>query len=154
MSSLTFNSSLITIIDGATTTSGVEGALADLLFEQGFVKDSYKPALLEREKHYPTGLDMQGINVAVPHCDVEHVNKGAICVGVLKTPVAWHRMEDASKTTDVSLVVMLALTDPASHLGMLRKVMALVQDQDLMHKVIGCSTPEEVYALIGDRLAA
>lgn len=153
MSALTFNESLITIIDNAQTSADVETQMADMLCEQGYVKDTYRSALLEREKNFPTGLDVQGINAAIPHCDVQYVNEGALCVGILKTPVTWHRMEDAAATTEVGIVVMLALTDPTSHLTVLRSVIKLIQDQELIARVVACSTAVDAYELLKDRFA-
>ena len=89
----------------------------------------------------------------MPHCDVEHVVSGAICVGVLKSPVAWGRMDAPEETCEVSLVVMLALNEAHAHLEMLQKVVGLIQDQDLMGRIVASSTPAEAYELIGARLA-
>lgn len=152
MSQLTFDESLVLFIDQAQDPAEVESAMADLLCSKGYVKESYKPALIAREKNFPTGLDVQGLNAAIPHCDVEHVNEGALCVGVLKTPVPWHRMEDAGATTEVSIVVMLALTDPSSHLAMLRKVIGVIQNQKLITKVVSSTDKSEVFELLKGEL--
>ena len=37
-----------------------------LLFEKGYVRESYTEALLKREEIYPTGLNLQTISIAMP----------------------------------------------------------------------------------------
>ncbi|WP_368285697.1 PTS sugar transporter subunit IIA [Enorma massiliensis] len=153
MSALHFDESLVRIFDeDALDTYAVEEELAGALYAGGWVKETYATALHEREEAFPTALDAQGINVAIPHCETEHVNQGAIAVGVLKHPVAWRRMDDSSQTCDVSLVVMLALVEAHAHLEMLQKVIAIVQDQEFVGMVIAQDEPQEVYRLLSDRL--
>lgn len=154
MPALQFDATLIKILDAeGLDTASVESALATTLFDHGFVKDSYAGALAVREKVFPTALEVPGgLSVAVPHCDVEHVNKGALCVGILKHPVTWKRMDDAAQTCPVSLVVMLALDEAHAHLEMLQKVIGLIQDQELVKRVIACNTADEAYGLLKGQL--
>ncbi len=154
MAQLHFDEHLIKVFDGeGLDTYAIEEALAGILHEGGYVKESYASALHEREKVFPTALDVGGINVAIPHCDTEHVNRGALCVGVLKHPVTWRRMDDGSKTCEVSLVVMLALDEAHAHLEMLQKVIGLIQDQELVAAIIACDDQKKIYDLCKDKLA-
>lgn len=153
MSALYFDESLVRIFnENALDTYSVEEELAGALCAGGWVKETYANALHEREEAFPTALDARGINVAIPHCETEHVNQGAVAVGVLKHPVSWRRMDDSSQTCDVSLVVMLALVEAHAHLEMLQKVIAIVQDQEFVGTVIAQDEPQEVYRLLSDRL--
>lgn len=153
MSALHFDESLVRIFnENALDTYSVEEELAGALCAGGWVKETYANAMHEREEAFPTALDAQGINVAIPHCETEHVNQGAVAVGVLKHPVSWRRMDDSSQTCDVSLVVMLALVEAHAHLEMLQKVIAIVQDQEFVGTVIAQDEPQEVYRLLSDRL--
>lgn len=154
MADLIFDGSLIVRFDeDGLTTSDVESKLADVLFGHGYVKDTYKQAILDREVDCPTALDVSGLNVAMPHCDVAHVNEGAICMGVLKRPVDWHRMDDPEATCPVSLVVMLALNEAHAHLEMLQKVIALIQDQELVRRIIDAEDVEAVFELAKSSLS-
>ena len=62
-------------------------------------------------------------------------------------------MEDKTQTCDVRLVAMLALTDPKDHLATLRKVMNLVQDQQLAEHIVKSDDPAEIYGLVAEKLA-
>lgn len=147
-----FDESLVAFIDGAETPADVESKLAQVLLDHGYVKDSFAPALLSREEEYPTALELGTHNVAIPHTEAEHTIEGSICVGVLRNAVNWRRMDDSDESCDVELVVMLALSDPHGHLEMLQKVIAFVQDQELVEKVLAAKTAEEVVSLAGPHL--
>lgn len=148
MADLSFDSSLVVRIEEeGLTCEDVERRLAAVLEEQGYVKDTYAQAIVDREANFPTALDMSGLNVAIPHCDVANVNKAAMCMGVLAHPVDWYKMDEPEETCKVSVVCMLALTEAHAHLEMLQKVIGFVQDQELVGKVIAATDPEEIYSL-------
>lgn len=153
MADLAFNSNLVTLIEEeGLTCEQVERRIAGILTEQGYAKDTYAQAIVDREANFPTALDMSGLNVAIPHCDVANVNKAAFCMAVLKNPVDWHKMDEPEETCKVSVVVMLALTEAHAHLEMLQKVIAFVQDQELVAKVIASETPEQAFELVKPHL--
>ena len=157
MAGLHFDESLVVMLDDADLdTYGVEDRLCDILYEGGWVKPSFRGALHEREMAFPTDLDAVSFgarfNVAVPHCDPEHVQHGAVCVGILREPVKWRCMDDASKSCDVSLVAMLALDEAHGHLEMLQKVMGLVQDDASMAEILGAGDIHAAYELLKSKL--
>lgn len=43
--------------------------LGGLLVSEGYCKSSYVQALTEREKDFPTGINMGNIGIAIPHTD-------------------------------------------------------------------------------------
>lgn len=47
---------------------------------------------------------------------------------------------------------MLALTEPHAHLEMLQKVIGLVQNQELVAKVVASDSIDEVFELVHDQL--
>lgn len=151
MAGLFFNESLVTVIDNPIDTTQVESTMANIMFNVGAVKDTYAAAIVAREKDFPTALEVGEINVAIPHCDTEHVNKDAVCVGLLKKPVPWRRMDNVEMTTDVRLVFMLALSQPHAHLQMIQKVIGIIQDQDLARQLTECGSTE-AFELLKNRL--
>ena len=42
------------------------------------VKESWLNAMRKREAEYPTGIELEGYSIAIPHCDSEHANQPAI----------------------------------------------------------------------------
>ena len=61
--------------------------LAGHLLQAGYVKDTYLDAVLQREKEYPTGLDLGDYCIAMPHTFAAHVNEPALAIAKLASPV-------------------------------------------------------------------
>ena len=133
---IAFDQSLILKIENAKTNTEVLTQMCEHLCGKGIVKDTYCEAILEREKNFPTGLNTHGINVAIPHADVSHVNKASLCVAVLNPTVDFHAMDEPEDAVAVSLVIMLVLTEPHGHLEMLQKIVGLIQNQEDVKKII------------------
>ena len=74
------------------SNSEAESFIADKLFEQGYVKQGYKDALLEREKQFPTGLPSSAPAIAIPHANADLVNKTTLAVVTLNKPVTFKNM--------------------------------------------------------------
>ena len=79
----------------AESSGEVFERLGKTLIKEGYCKDSYIDALKAREKDFPTGVNMAGIGIAIPHTDKSHVHKGAVAIGVLKKPVKFYQMGKA-----------------------------------------------------------
>ncbi|NHJ01542.1 MAG: PTS sugar transporter subunit IIA [Candidatus Heimdallarchaeota archaeon] len=87
--------------------------LFSLLFESGYVKETYEEAIHKRELEFPTALELQGsFNVAIPHAETEYVNKPAIAFGILENSIEWESMEDPDVLIPVHLVFLLAIKVP------------------------------------------
>lgn len=146
---LKFDSNLIFRID--TVDKGKTDVLcflADRLEEGGYVKDSYKEGILERESVYPTGLFTGSVNVAVPHTDSVHVKEDAVIVGVLSQPILFKAMEDSQKDVAVSIVLMLALKEPHGQVKMLQKILALVKEQETLKELLRMRDVNRIYESI------
>lgn len=110
--------------------------LAEFLYDKGYVKKTFLKSILKRESENPTGLHTGDINIAIPHTETKHVNDDAIAIAVLENPVLFAQMDQPSNMIDVNIVIMLALTDPNKHIEILQRVINLVQNQDLLKKVL------------------
>lgn len=144
--------SLITLGLEASTNDEVLTKMGSLLTTSGFGKASYVEALIEREREYPTGLNIDGVGVAIPHTSVEHVERQAISIAVLAKPVTFEEMGMPEGTTvNVSLVFMLCVTDPAAHLQDLQRIVAILQDKSVLEKVLVAKTSQEVIEIIKEK---
>lgn len=101
--------SLIEIGLEARTSQDVFHQLGGALTREGYTKESYIEALAGRETNFPTGLDINGIGVAIPHTDVSHVNQSGIAIAVLKEPVTFIQMATDDEEVKVKLVFMLSV---------------------------------------------
>lgn len=114
------------------------------LIKTGNVKETFIQAVVEREKKYPTGLQIMDIGVALPHSDIEYVNTPTIAMAVLKEPVGFYSMENNEKIVPVNVIFMLAINDGEEQLKLLQELMSLIQSQETMKKIIDASTKEEI----------
>ncbi len=112
--------------------------------KKGYVRESYIAAVMEREAKLPTGLDINGFSVAIPHTDPEHVNQGAFAVGILKNPVPFHCMAMPDVCTPVRLVFLLAIKDPEKQVVLLQQLMAVFQDVELLQAILQAETKSEI----------
>lgn len=127
------NEELILLDVAAASQYELLGTVADNLRQQGFVKDSYKEAVIAREKVFATGLPtMDGGGVAIPHTDIEHVDKAAISFCKLKSPVDFVVMGDENSTVSVDIIFMLALKEAHSQIEMLQELMGILQDEEAL----------------------
>lgn len=122
--------------------------MSDVLYEHGFVKESYQEAVIERERNFPTGLPTAGISVAIPHTDSDHVVKEGFLVGVLEQPVTFEIMASNHEYVDVELVFMLAIKKPEQQLVMLQRLIALCQDEQNLHLLRSGKQMAEVEQLL------
>lgn len=127
-----FDETLILKDIEATSCEEVLEIMAKNLFDLGIVKESYIDAVVAREKVYATGLPTNGCSVAIPHTDIEHVNKKAISLGILKDPVEFGIMGEDSEKTPVKLVFMLAMNQTHSQLELLQNLMQVFQDESTL----------------------
>ncbi|WP_176557792.1 PTS sugar transporter subunit IIA [Sporolactobacillus terrae] len=123
------------------------------LVKQNYVNDEFPKAVIARELKYPTGLPADGIKIAIPHTDSKYVKHTAIAIGVLKKPVQFSAMDDFSRKIDVEIIVMLAMKEPHGQIEMLQKVIALIQDQQLVKEIAQSDSKKQIVSDILSVLA-
>lgn len=122
--------------------------MSDQMMNAGKVKETYCNAVLERELIYPTGLNTGDIKVAIPHTDPVHVNSAGISVATLKKSVEFKNMEDPNQNIDVDLVFMLAVANPEAQVPLLVKLMGVFSDKELLKKIKGSKTKQEIKQIL------
>ncbi len=132
----------------AENTTDIFKKMGGALTEKGITKDSYVQALIEREADYPTGLDIDGLGVAIPHTPIDHVNEAATCIGVLKKPVEFMEMGTDDEFVDVELVFMLAVVNPSAHIDQLQRIVTIIQDKDVLETLKKTKDAREIIGVI------
>lgn len=122
------------------------------LKELNYVRESFLPSILEREKVFPTGLPLANMGVAIPHTDPEHVVSPMISVATLKDPVEFKMMGSMETPVSVEMVLMLAITEPSKQLLMLERLMDVFQNQAAMVELKNAQTAKEVVAILDREL--
>ena len=116
--------------------------------DSGYAKDTYPGAIVDRERVFATGLPAPAFDIAIPHCDSEHVIKPGVGIATLKNPVAFHMMGDPEIILHPKVLFMLALTEPHGQLEMLQKLIGVIQDTELLEKIAACNDADALYDLM------
>ncbi|MCT6847121.1 MAG: PTS sugar transporter subunit IIA [Lactobacillus helsingborgensis] len=130
------------------TSREIETFLADQLYENGYVKEGYKKALLEREQKFPTGLPSSQPAIAIPHANADLVNKTTLAIATLKEPVEFKNMGNTKEDIPVRIVIMLVIAEPHSQVKMLQKVADIVQNEELRKEFLQAETKQKLLKLI------
>lgn len=141
------------ILDGKLGRTETLTYMANDLYEKGYVKEIYKDALLEREATYPTGVPSEPIAVAMPHAARETVNKCVISVAKLEAPIDFCRMDNPEATIPARIIFMLAIDSNDGELDVIMKIMDLVQNQEVMQKIIGMNSVEDITKIVKEHIA-
>ena len=135
--SIKLGSSQVLFFTEKVPLEDVVNQMAESLEVLDYVKDSFSHAVLEREQVFPTGLPTKPIGIAIPHTDAEHVNSDAIAIGILKEPVQFEEMGTSGGSTfvDVSIITMLAISNPSQMIPLLSQLAKSYQDGDFLNSL-------------------
>lgn len=135
----------------AQSTEDVFKSVGGALIQEGYAKASYVQALIDREAEFPTGLDVDGIGVAIPHTPVDHVNKSATAIAVLNDPITFVEMGTDDDKVQVRLVFMLCVVDPNQHIDELQRILSIIQDTKVLQALLGAQTPEQIVTIVKEK---
>lgn len=118
----------------------------EILYEKGCVTKDYKEAVKIRENEYPTGFELDGYGIAIPHTDAEYSKKNCLLVCKLKDEVTFR---DAESLNPLKVKLIFALTfennSKDAHIDTLAKLMALINSKEKTNKIINSNSCEEIY---------
>ena len=132
--------------------------VATLLEEKKVVTDTYRSALIEREKMFPTGLDMDFLgkdlpNVAIPHTDTIHNLTENVVVVRLAKPVTFHNMIAPDKEVEVSLLFFIINNSSSSQTNILAQLMDFFTGNGHLEALSKITEPEALYKYISEATA-
>jgi PTS system galactitol-specific IIA component len=122
-------------------------ALGCCLQAHGHVKDTFCDAVIEREKVFATGLPVEPMGVAIPHTDADHVNRMAVAVGVLSSPVKFGLMGGEGEV-DVDLVFLMALDNCTSQVSMLQSLAEFVHKDGAVASIRAAQDKETILEIL------
>lgn len=143
-----FNESLIFIDFKCSSKEKLFEELADRLHEKGYVKQSFKDAIIKREKEYPTGLETESIKLAIPHTDAVHVKKPFIFVVKLEQPLLFIHMGTSDQEIEVDNIFMLGIKEPSKQVNLLSLIMEKLQDEEFISQFKSIDNTEKMEAFL------
>lgn len=122
--------------------------MASKLEELGYVQHGYGEMVCEREKVFPTGLPGKTMAIALPHTNPTLVNKAAIGVIIPRDPVKFKMMGGLETELDVELIFPLVIKNPEDQLSLLKAMMGVIQDGELLKRIRSSHDKGEIVACL------
>ncbi|MEY8370239.1 PTS sugar transporter subunit IIA [Aerococcaceae bacterium 50-4] len=148
-----------TYISDASTSEEVLKDIGRKLLKKGLVKDKFIENILEREKNYPTGLDLTVIdpsygNIAVPHTEGAYVNVTKVIPVGLTNSVVFNNMIRPKEDLEVSNLFIILNNSPEEQSEILAKIMDFINtlNVDEAKALFQASTPSSLYDVIKNKL--
>lgn len=121
---------------------------AKVLRELGYVTDTYETALLEREKEYPTGLEMAAITIAIPHTMPEHIKKPFIYFNRLtQKGMQFIQMGTDDVVVEPQYILMLGITNPREQVALLAELMDLFNGEEFIDALVQAKSAQDILTI-------
>src|SRR5699024_643300 len=121
--------------------------MSDKLEKKDYVTKDFRKSIKKREKEFPTGLKLEGLNLSIAHTDADFSKTQKIVVIKPKKPIPFKNIENL-KPIEVDLVLALILNDSNKHLEVLQKVSQLLQDKMFINAIKDVTTQHELSSLM------
>ena len=127
--------------------------LSKKFLERGLVKQGYLDALIQREKNYPTGIDLTAIckgfpNIAIPHTESRYCNATKVIVVKLHKDIVVKDMMNADKDLDVKYLFMILNNEGTEQSNILAKIMEFATKEENINGLIKSDSLESIYEIV------
>lgn len=122
--------------------------LGNLLYKEGYVKDTYIQAVIDREKEFPTGLSLGKENVALPHTDSIHVDQQGIALGIFNKPIEFSVMGNSNEVVPVRLVFLMAIKENDGQVKMLQMLIDTIQKPTFIDDLLNAQSKAEIIEIL------
>lgn len=126
------------------------------LLQKSFVKDNFYEMILEREKNYPTGMDMSVVdtklsNIAIPHTEPSTVNVTKIIPIKLKNSIKFNNMIEPDKELEVNFAFMILNESGGEQTNILAQIMDFVTKTEDIGKMFESNDVNYIYNFINEK---
>lgn len=121
--------------------------MADVLEKEDYVTKGFREAIKERENNYPTGLQLDGLNIAIVHTEAIYSKTDTVFLLKLGEPVIFNNIETL-QPLEVDFVIGLILKDSQKHLQVLQEVSQLLQNKEAIASIKRTESCEELTSLM------
>lgn len=128
------------------------GKVAEILKNGDYIEDGFLDYLNNREDEYPTALEIDHYSVAIPHGDPQYIKRPFIAIIRLVDPITMYKMEDATESTQVKLFFLLGLKEGNAHLDILRQVIKLIQDGQIITHLETAKSTEKIMDILKEQI--
>lgn len=114
------------------------------LVKLGFVYDGFNEALKKREKVYPTGIQGEKFNLAIPHAEPKYVKQSTIAIVTERNGIKFNNMLDKESEIECNLIIILILKNAEEHINVLKAVMEVIQNDHIAQRVMAAQSAIEI----------
>lgn len=143
-----FKKNLVTANLEVNSSDEFFSEVSKVALENGFVTDEFEINVKKREDNFPTGIQLEGYGIAIPHTDSEYVKEEFIYVTTFKKPIHFSSMEDANAKVEVSIAFLLGLRKAENQLEVLQQLMSIFQDREVIEKLTSAENDENLYEVL------
>lgn len=120
----------------------------DSLYKLGYVTDEFNEKISERERVFPTAIDIGNYGIAIPHTDTQYILKEFISIYTFKKPLIFKSMKNTEENVSVYVAFILGFNKSHSRLKVLTELMSLIRNIELIEKIINENSSKEILNII------
>lgn len=131
-----------------------EEVYLDLLHKK-LVTEDFLENLLERERHYPTGLDLSPVSellpdIAIPHTESNFVRTTRIVPIKLKNTITFNNMISPSEQVSVQFLFMILNENGEAQSSILADIMDFINsvNKEELHSFFNLEDSEDIYQFL------
>lgn len=125
--------------------------ISDRLLNLGYVKESFKDAIIKREEEFPTAIGAEEYNLAIPHTDSEHVNKPGIAFVRFSDKCRFKEM-CTSNEIDVDMAFVLLVTKKEEQVNLLSKLMGIFSQNEFLKELYNENKNEKIIEILNEKI--
>lgn len=127
--------------------------LSKIFLERELVKQGYLEALMEREKNYPTGIDLTAVsqefpNIAIPHTESMYCNATKVIVIKLERDIVSKDMMNPDKDLNVKYLFMILNKDGGEQSNILAKIMEFATNKENISMLAASDSLDSIYDVV------
>lgn len=122
--------------------------VAEQAMQIGLVTDTFLSKLNEREKSFPTGIQLSGYGVAIPHTDPECIKQQFVGIVIPNKQILFKSMENENNTVGANVIFVLGLNEPHSQLTTLQQIMRIIQNKNYINQMVEAKDTKEIIQIV------
>lgn len=127
--------------------------LSAKLIDRGYVEQSYPDKVIEREKGFPTGIQLFSMVVGIPHTEAQYVKKTMVSVATLTKPIKINNMINPKESLETKMLFMIAMADPKGQVEILQTLMGLFKKTSVLEKIASEDSSESICKLLKEAIS-
>lgn len=118
--------------------------VSDQALQLDLVTTSFLSKINERESCFPTGIQLNGYGIAIPHTDPDCIKEQFIGIIIPQKTISFKSMENEKQVVNVDLIFILGLNQPHCQLTVLQQIMRIIQNKNYVNQLVKAKNYNEI----------